>query len=451
MIPASAFEINDDWDVRLLAPFKELLKAEREIIVGPDDARRSELRSLIEEREAELKDDGALGALFDKYIDTLPKTERPQGWVQESHARVRMVDNLQAELDKWRSELKELKSRPVNKQAIFISTLIKAMYLLRRAESLLNTAGSVPVSGEGKQRDDESARLLELSKKSVNEIGFSNRVVNCLNNANITTVGELAARSEANMLKYRNFGKKSLNEIKEKLQSFGLKLGDAREDPSLAETTSTEGDDLQAGKRKELLNQLIDELSGILLGEKIPLEVCNSETAEIIIPANKKITKTLLKKLANNYDRLLIPTSPIRDKILEIIEPFKPKFEDLKDKRDEALDREDRGQDCRHWYNLSQLGKTVSITGSRHPIFLGFPNGVKSVPSQTWKEMYELVVEWLFEKKLLLPNDIPWKLKNYFWGKNLNTRLGSKDIVFRSRRFIRACGKDPAQFQVQLR
>ena len=96
-------------------------------------------------------------------------------------------------------------------------------------------------------------------------------------------------------------------------------------------------------KRKELLNQLTEKLSGHLLLEKIIWEVCNSETAEIIIPANKKITKTLLKKLANNYDRLLIPTSPIRDKILEIIEPFKPKFEDLKKQRDEALDREEFG------------------------------------------------------------------------------------------------------------
>ncbi len=96
-------------------------------------------------------------------------------------------------------------------------------------------------------------------------------------------------------------------------------------------------------KRKELLNQLTEKLSGILLGEKIPLEICNSETTEIIIPANKKITKTLLKKLANNYDRLLMQPSPIRDKIFEIIEPFKPKFEDLKNKRDEALDREESG------------------------------------------------------------------------------------------------------------
>ena len=96
-------------------------------------------------------------------------------------------------------------------------------------------------------------------------------------------------------------------------------------------------------KRKELRDQLTEKLSGILLGEKIPLEICNSETAEIVIPANKKITKTLLKKLANNYDCLLMQSSPIRDRIFEIIEPFKPKFEDLKNKRDEALDREESG------------------------------------------------------------------------------------------------------------
>ena len=68
----------------------------------------------------------------------------------------------------------------------------------------------------------------ELAKKlsiSVNEIELSVRAANCLNNANITTVGELAQKSENEMLKYRNFGKKSLNEIKQKLVEMGLSLG----------------------------------------------------------------------------------------------------------------------------------------------------------------------------------------------------------------------------------
>ena len=51
------------------------------------------------------------------------------------------------------------------------------------------------------------------------------RAANCLNNANITTVGQLAQKSEGEMLKYRNFGKKSLNEIKEKLSTLQLSLG----------------------------------------------------------------------------------------------------------------------------------------------------------------------------------------------------------------------------------
>jgi DNA-directed RNA polymerase subunit alpha len=60
---------------------------------------------------------------------------------------------------------------------------------------------------------------------SVNEIELSVRAANCLNNANITTVGQLAMKTEQEMLKYRNFGKKSLNEIKEKLAGLGLALG----------------------------------------------------------------------------------------------------------------------------------------------------------------------------------------------------------------------------------
>ncbi|MFY8267866.1 MAG: DNA-directed RNA polymerase subunit alpha C-terminal domain-containing protein, partial [Terrimicrobiaceae bacterium] len=71
----------------------------------------------------------------------------------------------------------------------------------------------------------ENNRLKKLLNMSVNEIELSVRAANCLNNANITSVGQLALKSEAEMLKYRNFGKKSLNEIKEKLQQLGLGLG----------------------------------------------------------------------------------------------------------------------------------------------------------------------------------------------------------------------------------
>jgi DNA-directed RNA polymerase subunit alpha len=73
--------------------------------------------------------------------------------------------------------------------------------------------------------DDEKSKLKKLLNMSVNEIELSVRAANCLNNANITTVGQLAMKTESEMLKYRNFGKKSLNEIKEKLSTLGLTLG----------------------------------------------------------------------------------------------------------------------------------------------------------------------------------------------------------------------------------
>ena len=75
------------------------------------------------------------------------------------------------------------------------------------------------------KQDDEKSKLKKLLNMSVNEIELSVRAANCLNNANITTVGQLAMKTEAEMLKYRNFGKKSLNEIKEKLAALGLSLG----------------------------------------------------------------------------------------------------------------------------------------------------------------------------------------------------------------------------------
>jgi len=84
------------------------------------------------------------------------------------------------------------------------------------------------------QVSQENSKLKKLLNMSVNEIELSVRAANCLNNANITTVGQLAMKTEAEMLKYRNFGKKSLNEIKDKLQNLGLSLG-MKLEPGLVE------------------------------------------------------------------------------------------------------------------------------------------------------------------------------------------------------------------------
>ena len=98
-------------------------------------------------------------------------------------------------------------------------------------------------------------------------------------------------------------------------------------------------------KKEGLTEQLTDSLSNILLGEKIPLDVVNAETGEIIIPANRKITKTLLRKLANVYDHIEIDPSPIRNKIREIIASYEHKFAELELERERAMDRVESGDD----------------------------------------------------------------------------------------------------------
>jgi DNA-directed RNA polymerase subunit alpha len=72
---------------------------------------------------------------------------------------------------------------------------------------------------------DEGEPLNPHLFRSVDELELSVRSANCLQNANIRYIGELVQRSEGEMLKTKNFGRKSLNEIKEVLQSMGLSLG----------------------------------------------------------------------------------------------------------------------------------------------------------------------------------------------------------------------------------
>ena len=123
---------------------------------------------------------------------------------------------------------------------------------------------------------------------------------------------------------------------------------------SIGTTSSASKDNKRASKQIEeefksksdaLREQLTEALSNILLGEKIPLDVVNSETGEIIIPANRKITKTLLRKLSQVYDRIEIDPSPIRNKINEIIGSFKRKFDDLQMQHDEEMERTESGNE----------------------------------------------------------------------------------------------------------
>jgi DNA-directed RNA polymerase subunit alpha len=82
-----------------------------------------------------------------------------------------------------------------------------------RAEVIADTAGS------------DLDKLRENLQRSIDELELSVRSYNCLKNADIKTIGDLVQRTESEMLKTKNFGRKSLNEIKELLAEMGLSLG----------------------------------------------------------------------------------------------------------------------------------------------------------------------------------------------------------------------------------
>jgi len=93
---------------------------------------------------------------------------------------------------------------------------------------------------------DEEKRLYKILVQNVDSLDLSVRSQNCLNNAKIRLIGELCQKTESKMLKFKNFGKKSLDEIVEKLKAFGLSLGmtfsEAMTNAILAETERLEAE-----------------------------------------------------------------------------------------------------------------------------------------------------------------------------------------------------------------
>jgi len=73
--------------------------------------------------------------------------------------------------------------------------------------------------------DEEFLRVKQLLERSVEELELSVRSSNCLKAANIKTIGDLVTKSEGEMLKYRNFGRKSLKEIADILANMQLHFG----------------------------------------------------------------------------------------------------------------------------------------------------------------------------------------------------------------------------------
>lgn len=100
-----------------------------------------------------------------------------------------------------------------------------AASLLKEQLSIFIHFESLPEDSPASEKDEEREKLRELLDRSVDELELSVRSHNCLKNANIRTIGELVQKTESEILKTKNFGRKSLNEIKDILQQMGLTLG----------------------------------------------------------------------------------------------------------------------------------------------------------------------------------------------------------------------------------
>ena len=115
--------------------------------------------------------------------------------------------------------------------------MLYASNILQRHLDIFVNYGEIPEEEEEEEEEDKGFR--DLVGKPISELELSVRSANCLEAANIKTIGDLVRKNEAQMLKYKNFGKKSLNEINAILVTMNLSLGmdvDAR----LAGKTSTE-------------------------------------------------------------------------------------------------------------------------------------------------------------------------------------------------------------------
>lgn len=108
-----------------------------------------------------------------------------------------------------------------SKEALTIAGKI----LKEHTEKFITEEIDEPFTQEEEEVDAEKQRIANLLKTSIEDLNLSVRSYNCLKSANINTIGELVARDEQDLLKFRNFGKKSLAELVEVIEGKDLHFG----------------------------------------------------------------------------------------------------------------------------------------------------------------------------------------------------------------------------------
>lgn len=117
--------------------------------------------------------------------------------------------------------------------------LLMSAHILRKHLDVFTSFGELPVEEAGGEEAALPPDVVEKLSMPVADLELSVRSANCLREAKIKTIADLVQRSESEMLKFRNFGKKSLSEIQEILKGMGLSLG-MKLDPQAAGRAAAE-------------------------------------------------------------------------------------------------------------------------------------------------------------------------------------------------------------------
>ncbi len=197
----------------------------------------------------------------------------------------------------------------------------------------LSHEGIIQIGAEVKPGD---ILVGKITPKSETELAPEERLLRAI-------FGEKAADVRDTSLKAPSGTHGIVMDVKVSSKDTALKAG--ADTPADVKKLQGEIAERHEGVIAQLTEDLTDALSNILLGEKIPLDVTNMETQDVIIPANRKITKTLLRKLAANYEHVEIDPSPIRIKIMGIIDEYRNKFVEAKADKDRSLNRAGSGEE----------------------------------------------------------------------------------------------------------
>jgi DNA-directed RNA polymerase subunit beta len=92
-------------------------------------------------------------------------------------------------------------------------------------------------------------------------------------------------------------------------------------------------------KKEELSDQLTERLEEIIGDDKLDNDIVNGQTGEIIVASGKKVSKAMLRRVAENYDSIEMDASPMRNKIFDAIQTFEQKFSDADTERERNLDK----------------------------------------------------------------------------------------------------------------